>query len=175
METPLDIKEKWLNTYQNLIDAYVATHHSLVSEHMRAIFEYSRIAINCSFLLNGGAAVAILYNSSSEQISHNIGMLLGYCAIGAILSALCAGISYIGQRVYFQHDSRYYINLIHAMFNKKLKAIENMDANVDVPYTQPWIAHILSFIACITFLLSLASFYRALSGAFPNFKAIPFF
>lgn len=175
MELPSDIKEKWLNTYQALIDAYATNHRSLVSEHMRAIFEYSKIAINCSFLLNGGAAVAILYNSSSEQISHKVGFLLGYCAIGAILSALCAGVSYLGQRVYFQHDNRYYINLIHAMFNKKFNAIENKDVKIDVPYKHPWKGHVLSFIACVAFLLSLISFYCALSGAFPEFKAIPFF
>lgn len=174
METQLDIKEKWLDAYQKLIDAYVGNHQALVSEHMRAIFEYSKIAIHCSFFLNGGAAIAILYNSNSAQISQNVGALLGYCAMGAMLSALCAGISYLGQRIYFLNDIRYSSNLIHAMFNKKFQAIENYNADVRVTYKQPWPAHILSAIACGTFLLSLIFFYCALSKAFPSFKVIPF-
>lgn len=174
METPLEIKEKWLETYQKLIDAYVEGHKTLVSEHMRAIFEYSKIAINCSFFLNGGSAVAILYNSNAAAISQKLGILLGYCAFGAMLSALCAGTSYLTQRLYFYYDASKSLEIIQVMFNKKFNLIQNEDQSFELKIKTPKWVHGLSLLSCVLFLSSLASFYYALSQAFPSFKLIPF-
>lgn len=163
-----DIKGYCIETYQKILDSYVSQRENIVSEHMRAILEFSKIAINCSFLLNGGAAVAILYNSKADVISQNLGILLWLCAVGAILSALCAGVSYVAQRFYFHYDVEKNSEIIFMMIKKTFNTIcdinEQFELKVKTPKWVDWI----SYLSCALFLASLGSFCCALYKILPS-------
>lgn len=158
------MQQQWLDTYQKLIDSRIDIAKAVFSESFRATFEYSKIAINGAFLLNGGAAVAILYNA--EHLQDKWKQLIVYCAAGAILSMLCAASSYFAQRLYCDCDQRNARLQIDYMFSHKFKIISQTVPDIKkIKPQKAYLAHFMSFISYLIFTLSLTSFCFALHGA----------
>jgi len=95
-----EYRKEWIENQKRLIETMENNTHSLSCEMHRSTIEYSKIAINGAFLLNGAAGIAILYNFNKIN---NPESLIILCAFGAICAILCAGVSYIAQRVYHRH------------------------------------------------------------------------
>lgn len=132
----------------------------------KAVIEYSKIAINGAFLLNGMAGVAILYNIKLLDVRGYTA--LKYCALGAVCAVLCAGLSYVAQRVYARvsldnNDLRltYFFGVMSGFICKA-------DVNKTPPeLKKPILGHVISVIACIfwgvSVLLFLIAAYSTLS------------
>lgn len=97
----------------------------------KGLFDFAAAAIRGAFILNGSAAVAILYNFRHLFASDATSGLL-YVAIGASLAVLCSGIICLAQRVYFSADNLhfrksvdYYDKLIMHFETQRISLNEN--------------------------------------------------
>lgn len=153
-------KESWLATYQSIIQSSIDSHNCIATESFKGIIEYSKIAINGAFILNGSAAIAILYNTKSLEGRWEI--LVMSCAIGAVLAVSSAAVSYLAQRYYFINDKINAMREINSFFEKKFNTICNINVPYKAPeYKKPRFADILSGIAFFLWGSSIFSFAYA--------------
>ena len=99
----------------------------------KSMVDYSKLAINGAFLLNGAGAVAIL--TAKEKMLYPVAL---WFAFGAGLAVLCAGLSYLVQN----KISQYWLAKAH---NKKINISKK-----EIFYYRA--------VACAAFALSLALF-----------------
>lgn len=132
----------------------------------KGLFDFAAAAIRGIFILNGSAAVAIVYNLRYLKDNEADGSLI-YVAIGAMLAVFCSGIMCVAQRCYFNADNKnfrrsldYYSKLIEHF--EKINA-ERCEENFPSPprYEKSWIGYALFIIAATLWGLSLCLFSYA--------------
>lgn len=122
----------------------------------KATIDYSKAAIRGAFILNGSAAVAILYNLDKIK---DWKCLVIWCAAGALFSVLCAGFSYIAQGQYLRSDLNNYNREITNYFSMLNAAIRNERISCpQTTWTTSIYATLFSFIAIIFWIISLFCF-----------------
>jgi hypothetical protein len=156
----IDYKKAWIDLHKESGHISLESAHQINIAHFKAIIDYSKIAINGSFLLNGMAGVAILYNIKSLSVKGYTSLL--FCAFGAVFAILCAGISYAAQRAY----------ATTSMKNNELSTIYFLGIMSDImikgeskrnppEFNKPTLGNILSFLACFAWIISVGSFFFA--------------
>lgn len=163
-EDELNFKEKWFEMQKERTMIY---HEGALREstaQFNAVIEYSKIAINGAFLLNGMAGVAIIYNM--DRIGKQAIKLLENCAWGALAAIICAGISYIAQRRYAAISGENMRNWLDYYLRAVLAIMADSTAETP-PHPKSFIsANIISVVACIVWVVSLTFFFYAASYAF---------
>ena len=171
-ESRFDYKKAWADIHTDRTLALADSARQANIEHFKAILEYSKIAINGAFLLNGMAGIAIVYNMDKLG---NVGFkTLIYCALGAAFAILCSGISYIGQRLYAHTESKNSANHVSYYFDAVLEIMNKGITSLQPPkQDKPIYGHILSLFACLVWVASVAFFLMAVYFAFPKFQEFP--
>lgn len=143
----------------------------------KAVLDYSRIAINGAFLLNGMAGIAILYNIKLMGDKGYIPILC--CALGAFFAVLCAGMSYLTQRFYAGVSLKNNELKIEFFFGIMSDFIGKIKTDRKPPeLIRPVWGDRISVVACIVWSISVVLFlfaaYFALSTLL-NSTDLPFF
>lgn len=161
-----DYKKAWLDLHQENVMAISKAAYNIRLAHFSAIIDYSKIAINGAFLLNGMAGIAIF--SHLEKLgSTGIGSLMG-CAWGAILAVLCGGVSYLAQRAYSAAFDRNVNEEISFYFNSIQRVMKEDMSLADKPKIKSAIlGNALSCSACLFWCASVGCFLRAIYCSFP--------
>lgn len=165
------LKEKWFEMYKERTIVYHEAAQQQSISQFNSIIEYSKIAINGVFLLNGMAGIAVLYNIA--RLGDIAIVLLQYFSWGAALAVLCAGLSYITQRCYSFISNNYsgkfldyYLLAVLDVFNERKPKAAPEQPNFAL-------GHILSVLACATWVASLSFFFYAGHCAFSVLKNMP--
>ena len=150
------VREQFLTESKSANDA--------IQTGTKGTLEFAKLALNSCFLLNAGAAMALLYNAKHLGDSWRIPLLL--CAVGALASVLASGAAYLAQNHLTKHSaaqinaglefsSRFLVSLITGEVPKERSA----------PYIDSAPAKKWTRITCGLFLLSCA----CSSGALVSF------
>ncbi|KAF5089815.1 hypothetical protein DSECCO2_25910 [anaerobic digester metagenome] len=126
----------------------------LSAELFKSIIDYGKQTLNGLFLLNGAAAVAVIYNKT--QIEKCWIPLLTWCVAGVVMAVACSALSYFAQRCYFishLNNSRIQTDV----FVKKTMELYLTGAiKTEVPkWKESKLGQILT---CITVLIAMLSF-----------------
>lgn len=171
-ENGFDYKKAWADIHKERALALVESARQANIEHFKAIIEYSKMAINGAFLLNGMAGIAIVYNM--DKLGKSGSTTLLYCALGAVFAILCSGISYIAQRAYSQTESNNSASHISYYFSAVLDIMAKEATDQRPPeQSKPIYGHILSVFACLAWGASVVFFSMAVYFAFPKFQELP--
>lgn len=162
-----DYKTAWLDLHKENALAISNAAYSTQRAHFSAIIDYSKIAINGAFLLNGMAGIAIF--SNLEKLGNaGLGSLMG-CAWGAVLAVVCSGVSYLGQRAYASVFDENIKNTISFYFNSIHKVMsENVSLEGKPETRTATLGNFLSFVACTSWCASIGCFLRAIYCSFPS-------
>lgn len=165
------LKEKWFDLHKERTIVYHEAAQQQSIAQFNSIVEYSKIAINGAFLLNGMAGIAVLYNIA--RLGDIAITLLQYFSWGAALAVLCAGISYVTQRRYSSISGNYsgkfldyYLLAVLDVFSERKPKAAPERPN----YTS---AHVLSALACVAWAASLSFFFYAGHCAFSVLRNMP--
>lgn len=171
-DNSFNYKKSWIDLHKGRGLALLETSKESSIAHFNAIVGYSKIAINGALLLNGTAGIAILYNV--KQLPKEIHTSLCLCAIGAVFAVLCAGLSYITQRVYAKIELDNIQSQIQYFFAAVLDIMKSDKINTTPPkLKKSSFGHILSAFACLTWIASVSSFSYAVYIVFPMLSNLP--
>lgn len=162
-----DYKTAWLDLHKENALAISNAAYSTQRAHFSAIIDYSKIAINGAFLLNGMAGIAVF--SNLEKLgSAGLGALMG-CAWGAVFAVVCAGVSYLGQRAYssvFDENIKREISFYFSSIQKVMRDNASLEGRPEAQTAT--LGNCLSFIACATWCASIGCFLWAIYCSFPS-------
>ncbi|ATD81126.1 MULTISPECIES: hypothetical protein [Desulfovibrio] len=166
-DQPFDYKKAWIDLHQENIMTMSKAAHSTRIAHFSAIIDYSKIAINGAFLLNGMAGIAIF--SHLEKLgSTGIDSLMG-CAWGAIFAVVCGGISYLAQRAYSSVFDKNVNKEIKFYFDSLQQVMRHDVAKEQRPTLDTAkLGNFLSVAACAFWCASVGCFLRAIYCSFPS-------
>lgn len=165
----IDHKKAWLDLCKENLHIFIESAHQESIAHFKAILDYSKIAINGAFLLNGMAGVAILYNIKSIGLKGY--RPLFFCSVGAVLAILCAGVSYIAQKSYAKTamDNNKLIEIF--LFNFVSGIIIKDESKRSLPELMEYTAgNRWSYLACGVWILSVVFFIIASYLAFSTLQ-----
>lgn len=121
------------------------------------IKEYASQATRGAFLLNGSAAVAVL--TKQGGLGPEGGIVIVFCAAGAICAVLCSGFSYLAQNSYAKYSA--------AIFEDAVMFIGSQKPS---PKRIPLAGNRLNYCSWALFSVSIVLFIAALVKAIPLFK-----
>jgi hypothetical protein len=132
--------------------AYLDRFDRVMDSHLKAITSFALSAIRGTFLLNGAASVTAL--SIGEFSDTAVVHIVTVGAWGAVCAVICAGLSYMAQRIYMDAD----LYLCNESFAKTLGR----------PISAPRklqgyrMANFISGLACLAFFASVSIFIYSL-------------
>lgn len=152
-------KKLWIDTQIDRAKGQMQANFALESASLSATIDLGKSAVHGAFLLNGSAAVAILYNA--HRLGEQWISLLQICALGALLAVSAAGLSYICQRLYTIGLCATNNDMIKHHFNCIYDVISYGEIRTQIVFKKNYyylFGHIFSVLACILVVLSLICF-----------------
>ena len=92
-------RERILELNKMIAEHFSENQKAIGAELYKSIIEYGKQSLNGLYLLNGSAAVAIMYNKAA--IGSCWATLLLLCVLGASLAVVCSALSYFAQRLFY--------------------------------------------------------------------------
>lgn len=130
----------------------VDTVNAASAKHSDATISLGLAAMRGAFLLNGSAAVAVL--AKQDAITPMGAIILKWGSLGAALAVLCAGLSYLSQRLYSAHLAKVVV--------VQMKATAKGCVEEVGPTKFLMMGHALCAAACLSFAASLGGAFCAL-------------
>ena len=127
----------------------------------KAALEFARLAMNGCLLINGGAAVALMYNA--KTLPSFCFDMLGWCGTGALLAALAPGVAYLAQIVYTRFAAKLLAEHLLYSGTALARFIADLPANsTPLPARSPLFGHALTVLSGFLVIGSLLCAGRAL-------------
>ncbi|MDL2272683.1 hypothetical protein LJC23_06610 [Desulfovibrio sp. OttesenSCG-928-I05] len=151
----LEAKRLHLDNYKLHLESFDKT----ASMHLAAVTVFAAAAIRGVFFLNGAAAIAALTANIQPETKLYI---VKNGSWGAICAVICAGVSYLAQRVYMAED-------LHDSAERWSKAF-HYPAPQRAWHEKGCLGNSLSVLSIIFFCLSLGKFIHSLACLPPLFQ-----
>ena len=167
MKTPSnDAREKILELNKLLAVQLSDNQKTMAAELFKSSIDYGKQALNGLFLLNGAAAVAVVYNK--DALEKCWVSLISWCIAGVVLSVACSSISYFAQRCYFTAYIKNSRQQMDAFIQKAVDLYFVGSSKIEMPQWKESVpGRILTFI---TIIIAAASFC-CFAYAFPQLRS----
>ena len=152
-----DFRTCWLELHKGKVEHIFNSYRESCTALFNAFIDYSKIAINGVFLLNGAAGIAILYNLKTLGEAGTDALKI--CACGALLAVLCAGFAYITQRIYTNICVQKYGAEIDYFYKCLLDVLAYNEIRAKHPDKKGFfLAHAFLCITCLLWICSCSCF-----------------
>lgn len=149
----IDVQKELIDAIKEQFIAESKSANDALQTGTKGTLEFAKIALNSCFLLNAGAALALLYNA--KHLGNSWKTPLVFCIIGALLSVFASGMAYLTQSFLVRHYANEMVKQLEyasktlAMFITSYPLKEQQPA-----YTKSHLPTGLLLVTCGLFVMS---------------------